>query len=297
VSAPDYYQILGVKADASEDDIKKAFRTLAREHHPDRHQGPSKAPAEARFKEVTAAYDVLSDPQKRQQYDQMRRYFAAGTAGPGMGGGPYGGAGPSWGAGGRGFESPLGWEDLFGAFFGGTATRQAPGPTPGRTRGAETTTPLEVSLEEAYHGTTRELRNPMSGSRIRVKIPPGVETGSTVRAGDLTLAITVQPDPRFEREGDDLRMELPITFLEAIDGGELPVPTLDGSLKMKIPPRTQGGRTFRLKGKGMPRLKGEGHGDLYVKVAIHLPPEIDDQALALWHRLGKLTPYDPRSTR
>ncbi|MNL42783.1 Chaperone protein DnaJ [compost metagenome] len=130
-----------------------------------------------------------------------------------------------------------------------------------------------------------------------MKIPPGVETGSTVRAGEVTLAITVLPDPHFEREGDDLRMDLPITFLEAIDGGEVPVPTLDGPVKMKIPARTQSGKTFRLKGKGMPRLKGEGRGDLYVKAAIHLPPEIDDQALALWHRLGKLTPYDPRSTR
>lgn len=285
VSAPDYYQILGVKSDASEDDIKRAFRKLAREHHPDRHQGPAKAQAEARFKEITAANDVLSDPQKRQQYDQMRRYFAGG---PGMGGGPYGPGGP------RGFESPLAWEDLLGAFFGG-ATRGGPGAPPGRP--PEMTAELEVSLEEAYHGTTREVRNPRTGARIRVKIPAGVETGSTVRAGEISLAITVQPDPRFEREGDDLHMDLPITFLEAIDGGDVPVATLDGTVKMKIPPRTQSGRTFRLKGKGMPRLKGEGRGDLYVKVAIHLPPEIDDQALALWHRLGKLSPYDPRSTR
>jgi DnaJ-class molecular chaperone len=298
VSAPDYYQILGVKADASEDDIKRAFRKLAREHHPDRHQGADKAQAEARFKEVSSAYDVLSDPQKRQQYDQMRSYFShAGRPGPGMGGGPFGGTAPSWGGSPRGFESPLGWEDLFGAFFGGSgaATRPGPGAPPGR--GTDVSASLEVSLEEAYQGTTREVRNPRSGARLRVKIPAGVETGSTVRAGDLTLGITVRPDPRFEREGDDLRMELPITFLEAIDGGEVPVPTLDGSVKMKIPPRTQSGRTFRLKGKGMPRLKEEGRGDLYVKVSIHLPPEIDDQALALWHRLGKLTPYDPRTTR
>ncbi len=301
MSAPDYYKILGVKADASEDEIKRAFRKLAREHHPDRHQGPDQAKAEARFKEISAANDVLSDPQKRQQYDQMRSYFSHAGGGPGMGGGPFGGAGPSWGGSARGFEShrgfesPLGWEDLFGAFFGGAGPRPAPGTRPGP--GAEISASLEVSLEEAYHGTTREVRNPRSGARLRVKIPAGVETGSTVRAGDLTLGITVLPDPRFEREGDDLRCELPITFLEAIDGGEVPVATLDGSVKMKIPPRTQSGRTFRLKGKGMPRLKGEGRGDLYVKVAIHLPPEIDDQALALWHRLGKLTPYDPRSTR
>ncbi|MNR80272.1 Curved DNA-binding protein [compost metagenome] len=288
VSAPDYYQILGVSNDASEDDIKRAFRKLAREHHPDRHQGPAKAQAEARFKEITAANDVLSDPQKRQQYDQMRRYFSGGA------GGPYGGAGPSWEGGPRGFESPLGWEDLFGAVFG-SASRGGPTAPPGR--GAEISAPVEISLDEAYHGTAREVRNPRTGARLRVKIPPGVETGSTVRAGEVTLAITVLPDPRFEREGDDLRMDLPITFLEAIDGGEVPVPTLDGPVKMKIPARTQSGKTFRLKGKGMSRLKGEGRGDLYVKVAIHLPPEIDDQALALWHRLGKLTPYDPRSTR
>lgn len=290
--SPDYYQILGVKADASEDDIKRAFRKLAREHHPDRHQGPAKAEAETRFKEITAAYDVLSDSQKRQQYDQIRM-FSGGAAG----------YGPFAGTGARGFESPLGWEDLFGAFFGSAApggpapggrSTRAPGAGP---RSAESPTPLEISLEEAYHGTSRELRNPRSGARIRVKVPAGVESGATIRAGDLTLGITVRPHPRFERKGDDLHMELPVTFLEAIDGAELPVPTLEGSVKMKIPARTQGGRTFRLKGKGMPRLKGEGRGDLYVKVAIHLPPEIDDQALALWHRLGKLTPYDPRSSR
>ncbi len=302
VSAPDYYQTLGVKADASDDDIKRAFRKLAREFHPDRHQGAEKPKAEARFKEISAAYDVLSDPQKRQQYDQMRSYFSAsrGAGGPGMGANPFGGSGPFPGGGPfggtRGFESPLGWEDLLGAFFGGATTgRPGAGAPPGR--GADVSASLEVSLEEAYHGTTREVRNPLSGARIRVKIPAGVETGSTVRAGDLTLGITVTPDPRFEREGDDLHMDLPITFLEAIDGGEVPVSTLDGTVKMKIPPRTQSGRTFRLKGKGMPHLKGDGRGDLYVKVAIHLPPEIDDQALALWHRLGKLSPYDPRSTR
>lgn len=290
MSAPDYYQILGVKADASEESIKRAFRQLAREHHPDRHpQGPAKERAEARFKEITAAYDVLSDAQKRQQYDQMRSYFSgrpssAGAYGPG---GPFGGS--TWGN--AGFESPLGWEDLFGAFFGGAA------PRPGSQTTTEPMPTLEVSLDEAYHGATRELQNPRSGTRIRVRIPAGVDTGSTVRAGELKVAIKVLPDPRFERDGDDLRLELPVTFLEAIEGAEVPVPTLDGPVKMKIPPRTQGGRTFRLKGKGMPRLKGEGRGDLYVKVSIHLPPDIDDQALALWQRLGKLTPYDPRATR
>lgn len=300
MNAPDYYQILGVEPNASDDEIKRAFRKLAREHHPDRHHGADKAKAEARFKEISAAYDVLSDPTKRQQYDQMRAYFSSGgRSGPGMGGNPFGGgpfgSGPFGGA--RGFESTLNWEDLLSAFFtgGGMGTRPDFGTQ--STRPSEPSTSLEVSLEEAYHGTTREVINPLSGKRIRVKIPPGVETGSTVRAGDLTLGITVTPDPRFKREGDDLRMNLPITFLEAIDGGEVPVATLDGTVKMKIPPRTQSGRTFRLKGKGMPRLKGEGRGDLYVEVAIHLPTDIDEQALALWHRLGKLSPYDPRSTR
>ncbi len=294
MSAPDYYQILGVKADASEAELKHAFRKLAREHHPDRHQDSAKVGAEARFKEVTAAYDVLSDPQKRLQYDQMRSYYAAAS--------PQRPRAAGRQSAGYGFESPLGWEDLLGTFFGGQAS-EAPFPgnqaPAGRKRASETesATPLEISLEEAFHGATRELHNPRTGNRIRVKVPPGVKTGSTIRAGDLTLAITVLPDPRFERDGDDLRLELPVTFLEAIDGAELPVPTLDGSVKIKIPERTQSGKTFRLKGKGMPRLKGEGHGDLYAKIAIHLPPEIDEQALALWRRLGKLTPYDPRATR
>lgn len=303
VAAPDYYQTLGVKADASEADIRRAFRKLAREHHPDRHKEPAdKARAEARFKEITAAYDVLSDAEKRAQYDQLRSYASfsgasSRTARPGSGPG----SGTPWSS----FESPLGWEDLLATFFGGTApggtaprsTASGAEAPDARTRSGEPVATLEVSLEEAYHGTTREVQNPRTGARIRVKVPPGVAAGSTIRAGEITLAIAIRPDPRFEREGDDLRMDLPISFLEAIDGAEIPVSTLDGSVKMKIPPRTQSGKTFRLKGKGMPRLKGEGRGDLYVKAMIHLPSDIDEQALALWHRLGKLNPYDPRSTR
>ncbi|HEY9855148.1 MAG TPA: J domain-containing protein [Stenomitos sp.] len=301
----DFYEVLGVSSNATEDQIKKAYRKLARQYHPDQVHGTGKEKeaAEARFKEISGAYDTLSDPDKRKTYDQMRQFGGAGGfqghTGPfGGGTGPFGRAGKrgpfgqgspfgqSTGFGGVGFE------DILSSLFGGADTYQ-PTQAP-RAEAAETG--VEITLEEAFHGTTREVTNPRTSKRLRVKIPAGVTTGSKVRAGDALVTVTVQPHALFHRKGDDLELELPLTFWEAIDGAEVEVPTLDGLIKMKIPPRTQSGRLFRLKGKGMPHLKGEGRGDLFVKALIHLPPDIDEQALALWRRLGTMTPYDPRAS-
>lgn len=287
----DYYEVLGVPSNASDDAIKKAYRKLARQYHPDRVQGAGKEAAETRFKEVSAAYDTLGDAEKRKTYDQMRQF------GPGFqAGGPQGPFGRSsrrgtspFGQGGfAGGFSGGGFEDILDAMFGGAAPRQQAPSEPSEV-------PVHVTLEEALSGTTREVMNPRTGKQLRVKLPAGVATGSKVRAGDVMVEVTVKPHPLFERTGDDLKLDLPVTFWEAIEGTEVEVPTLEGAIKMKIPPRTQSGRTFRIKGKGMPHLKGEGRGDLFVKVQLHLPPEIDDQALALWRRLGTMAPYNPRA--
>lgn len=300
----DYYEVLGVSPTATEDQIKKAYRKLAREYHPDQVQGSGrdKAAAEARFKEISAAYDTLGDADKRKTYDQMRQFGGAGgfqghtgPFGTGPFGrskkGPFGAQGSPFGQGaGAGFGG-VGFEDILSSLFGGGDTFQSTQPP---REAAETS--VEITLEEALKGTSREVTSPKTAKRLRVKIPPGVATGSKVRAGDAVVTVTVQPHSLFDRKGDDLEMELPLTFWEAIDGAEVEVPTLEGAVKMKIPPRTQSGRLFRLKGKGMPHLKGEGRGDLFVKAAIHLPPDIDEQALALWRRLGAMTPYDPRAS-
>lgn len=299
----DYYEILGVSSNATEDEIKKAYRKLARQYHPDQVQGTGKEKeaAEARFKEISAAYDTLGDPDKRKTYDQMRQFGGAGGfqghAGPFGGTGPFGrsakrapfGQGSPFGQG-AGFGG-AGFEDILSSLFGGGDTFQATQPP--RSEAMETS--VEISLDEAFRGTSREVTNPRTSKRLRVKIPPGVTTGSKVRAAEALVSVTVQPHPLFQRKGDDLELELPLTFWEAIDGAEVEVPTLDGVVKMKIPPRTQSGRLFRLKGKGMPRLKGEGRGDLFAKAIVYLPTDIDEQALALWRRLGTMSPYDPRA--
>lgn len=286
MATDDYYETLGVPSNASEDAIKKAYRKLAREFHPDHHQGPGKDAAETRFKSISAAYDTLGDPEKRKAYDQMRQFGPAfqGQTGP-------------FARGRRGFQQTAGFgagglDDLFATMFGGAQAQSA--------RGATDPMPevsVEITLQEAYQGVARELPNPRTGKRLRVKIPPGVATGSKVRAGEVVVSVSVLPHAWFEREGDDLSLALPLTFWEAIEGAELEVPTMTGAVKMKIPPRTQTGRTFRLKGKGMPHLKGEGHGDLFVKAEIHLPTELDEQSLALFRRLASMTPYDPRAAR
>lgn len=284
----DYYEILGVSPQATDDQIKKAYRKLAREHHPDRVQGPEKAGAEARFKEIAAAYDTLSDGEKRKSYDQMRQFgagfgqggFHQGPIHRGFGQDSYGPFRP------RPSSAPgAGFEDIFASMFGNLRFEEE----------APSETSVDISLEDAARGATREVTNLATGRRFRVKIPPGIEHLGKVRAGQTVVTVRIQPHPLFRREGGDLHLELPVTFWEAIEGAELEIPTLDGAIKMKIPPRTPAGKVFRIKGKGMPLLKGDAHGDLFVKVVIHLPTEIDDQALALWRRLSTMHSYHPRA--
>jgi curved DNA-binding protein len=323
----DYYAVLGVPKTASQAEIKKAFRKLARQHHPD--AKPGDKVAERRFKEVNEANEVLSDPAKRRQYDDLganweqisragggmpgRNPFA-GFAGGGnvryefrtsgdadefsdffrvffsdeMAGGAGAARGPARGsrpAGGLGFDDILagmgidehGSGRAGGAAAGRSHMRTAPPPAH--------EAKAEISLAEAYHGTTRLVD--VEGKRLEITIPRGADTGTRIRlsgrapgGGDLFVVIRQLPDARFTRRGADLERELALTLEEALLGAEVKVETLKGSVLLKIPPGTQPGRTFRLTGQGMPRFNAAGHGDLYVKARIVLPTDLSPEAKA-----------------
>lgn len=336
----DYYQILGVPRTASQAEIKKAFRKLARQHHPDVNTGD--AAAEQRFKDVNEAHAVLSDADKRKRYDTLganwEAFSRSGGAGAPFGQGtPFGQGGRTpfegfaWGAepGGGNVRYEFrtsgdagGFSDFFRMFFAGgepepggggrgrtaTATGNLDDILAGlgvdtdggrargtRTRGrtashgapaapaAEAT--AELSLEEAYHGTTRIVE--VDGKRLEVTIPKGVDTGRRIRLSgrggggrDLIVVCRVRPHPTFTRRGVDLERELALTLEEALLGAEVPVGTLKGRVLLTIPPGTQNGRTFRLTGQGMPRFNAPGFGDLYVRTRVVLPANLSDDASA-----------------
>ncbi|MGC9333791.1 MAG: DnaJ C-terminal domain-containing protein [Anaerolineae bacterium] len=309
----DYYEILGVDKNASDKEIKKAFRKLARQHHPDVNPGDPKA--EERFKEINEAYEVLSDSDKRGKYDRLgadwQRWQHSGTPGDFDWG--------RWTAGRPGGErvhvrygTPEDLHDIFGdsspfsdffsQIFGGMGGARAPG-TGGYQyqvqpqRGQDYEQAVEITLQEAYHGTTRMLQK--DGQRLEVQIPAGARTGTRVRisgeggtgaaggpSGDLYLRVTVMPDPRFERRADDLHTTVHADLYTMVLGGEVSVPTMTGRVALTIPAGTQNGRTFRLRGKGMPRLRNpEQHGDLYAKVEVQLPTRLTARQRELFEEL------------
>jgi curved DNA-binding protein len=327
----DYYAVLGVPKTASQAEIKKAFRKLARQHHPD--AKPGDTVAERRFKDVNEANEVLGDPAKRKQYDELganweqisRARAAAGAAG----GGPFAGfggpggnvryefhttgdpgefsdffrvffgedmgpetvrttQGPARGTrptGGPGFEEILAGMGL-GSYGAGQAGAGASGSHGGRVRQGRpqpAEAQADISLQEAYRGTTRVVD--VDGKRLEVTIPPGADTGTRVRltgkapgGGDLFVVVRLLPDARFTRRGADLERDLALTLEEALLGAEVKVDTLKGSVLLKIPAGTQSGRTFRLTGQGMPRFKANGHGDLYARARVILPTDLSDEA-------------------
>lgn len=326
----DYYQTLGVPRTATPAEIKKAFRKLAREHHPDKKPGDKAA--EQRFKDVNEANAVLSDPEKRTKYDRFgsdwEAYERAAKAGgtpprePGRGSGtagdPFGPGGPFAGYAGFGstgnqggniryeFRSAGtgaageggGFSDFFEMLFG-NATGPMGGSGAGRSgagrsgaggRRDQAQTVLapveataEISLEEAFHGAARIVD--VGGRRLKVTIPRGVDTGSRIRltgkgpdGRDLIVAIKVASDAVFTRRGADLEREIPVTLREALLGGEVPVKTLKGRVLLTLPAGIQNGKSFRLTGQGMPRLKGGDPGELYVRVRVVLPAHISDEA-------------------
>ncbi len=314
----DYYKILGVERNADEKEIKKAYRRLARQFHPD--MKPGDKAAEARFKEINEANEVLSDPEKRRKYDELgqnyQRWQQAGGAPGGFDWSQWAASQPRGGQPGGPrveyanvedlFGGSGGFSDFFEAIFGGMAQQQAAGSRTRWTAGAAPAAPardieqeVEVTLEEAFQGTQRLME--LDGRRLEVKIPAGVKTGSRVRmageglpssrggtAGDIYLVIKVLPHPVFQREGDNLHCEVPVDMFTALLGGELRVPTLAGPVALRIPAGTQSGRTFRLKGQGMPRLKSGERGDLLAKVRIMLPENLSDREQQLAREWAKL---------
>ncbi|HWD09801.1 MAG TPA: DnaJ C-terminal domain-containing protein [Actinomycetota bacterium] len=308
----DYYAVLGVPKTASEADVKKAYRKLAQKYHPD--ANPNDTSAEERFKEVSGAYDVLGDAKQRKEYDDFREMLSSGFGGgfPGGGfpGGGRGGRGPFGGGGTRIRIEDLG--DLGNIFtgndavFGEDAINTLFGR--GKTKGRDLETTLQLGFEEALNGTTASLRltDPGGGSRsIRVRIPEGVTDGARIRvggrggpspnggpAGDLYVTVSVAPHPIFGRKGRDLTLSLPVTFAEAALGAEVAVPTLDGgSVTLKIPPGTQTGRTFRIRGKGGASGKAN---DLYVTANIVVPQRMSKEAKELLEQFAEVQPETPR---
>jgi curved DNA-binding protein len=302
----DYYATLGVTKDASAADIKKAYRKLARQLHPD--VNPGDKAAEARFKSVNEAHEVLGDPQQRRKYDELGANWRAYEQAPGGrgGGGPFGG-------GTHRTMDPNEVEEMFGGegfseffrtFFHGDPGSGQRGPArPARGRDAETL--VDLTLEEAFSGTSRRLALSGGGAErtVEVRIPAGVKEGARIRvageggtgarggeAGDLFLVVRLLPHPRFERRGQDLAVRLPVPVTTAVLGGEITVPTLAGqTVRLRMPELTPAGRVFRLRGHGMPSVgKADERGDLYATVDIHVPAALTPEAREHYEALRSL---------
>jgi len=330
----DYYKVLGVSKAASADDIKKAFRKLARKYHPDVNPGDKKA--EEKFKEINEAYEVLSDPDKRRKYDTLGPNWQEQFGfQPGAGRRTYSYRGSP-----MDFDSATGFSDFFEALFGrSSAAGSRTNRNDFRRRvGDNIEQPVEVTLQEAYLGGTRTFNiqstevcplcrgtGEVAGKvcancsgqgmlarnkRIQVKIPSGVDNGSRIRVagegqpgigggprGDLFLVISVKSDSIYERKGDDLYADIDVDLVTAMLGGEVPVPAPDGRrLILTIPAETQNGRMFRLANKGMPRLRGDGNGNLFARVKVVLPMGLTDEERKLFEQLARSRGAEVHST-
>jgi DnaJ-class molecular chaperone len=317
----DPYEVLGVPHGASAAAIKSAYRKLAKKHHPDSNKNDPKAAA--RFAEINSANEILGDEDKRKQFDRGEIDAEGKPRFTGFPGGGAGRAGPggfetytfrSGGAGPSGFGGAGGFEDILNSMFGGAASRGA------RARGGsgqfefdmggvgldlDVNASMSVSLEEAVKGGEKRVRLP-NGKELNVRIPAGVASGQQIRLkgqgetaaghppGDVLITINVAPHPFFKVDGSDLRIELPITLYEAVLGSKVRVPTLGGAVELSIPKNTSSGRTFRLKGKGLPKATGAA-GDLFVTARIVLPDGNDAELETLMQKWREVRPYNPRS--
>jgi len=303
----DYYKILGVEKNATTEQIKKAYRKLARQYHPD--VNPNNTAAEQKFKEANEANEVLSDPDKRQKYDRMgtdyQRYQQAG-AGRAPGGAPAGGfdwgqyapggfggagGGSEFGGGGEGSD----FSDFFSSLFGGGGGRSG---RPGA--GSDYQAELELSLAEAYAGGPRTIT--VNGKNLRINIQPGVADGQTIRLRDqgapgrnggpigaLLITFRILPDARYARTGDDLTQDVPVSLYRALLGGEQTVETLGGPVKINLKPETANGSRLRLRGKGFPVYRQEGqYGDLYLRLNVQLPTGLSEAERDLIRQLASL---------
>ena len=328
----DYYATLGVSKTASDKEIKQAFRKLARKHHPD--VNPGDKVAETKFKEINEAYEVLGDPASRKKYDELganwRMYEQQARNGQPFGGFPFGGGQPGQGGARAGYRTmtPEEMEDLFGdsnpfsdfftTFFGGGGGGFGGGAAGARTRGTrrrpgrDIENEIELALEDAYHGATRRLMLTQNGQvkHVDVRIPAGVTDGSRVRisgegeqgvggaqSGHLYLRVRLTPHPVFERKGRDLYVKTPVPVTTAVLGGEAQVRTLSGKpARLRIPPLTQNGQLFRLKGYGMPAVGGgEDTGDLYARVDVQLPARLSDKEREHYEALKRLGGDDSKT--
>lgn len=282
----DYYTILGIQKSATAEEIKKSYRKLALQYHPDRNKGKE---AEDKFKEVTKAYEVLSDPQKRQTYDQFgaAAFEGAGAGGTGEGG-PFGGFGGQQGqygpftyysnsAGGDfgGFNDPF---EIFEQFFGGAS--------PFGNRQRRPVYSITIDFIEAAKGTEKKVM--INGKNTTIKIPAGVDNGSRIRFGEYDVLVQVSSHAKFQREGYDIITEEELSFVKAILGTELSIETLDGLLTVRIPSGTQPGTVIRLRGKGVQQIRGDSKGDHYLKLKIVLPKSISGKQKELLREFEEL---------
>ncbi|MFC9433787.1 DnaJ C-terminal domain-containing protein [Nocardia sp. NPDC057030] len=299
--ARDYYEILGVPRDADKDQIQQAYRKLARRYHPDVNADPA---AEDRFKEVSEAYEVLSDPATRSRYDRFGADFRrvpedyeepAGAAAGGFRGGRAGGTRVHFG---RGFDGDVDFGDIFGDIFGGRGGGYGPIP------GADQEAALELTVEEAYRGGKRKLR--LGERTYDVDIPAGVIDGQRIRlagqggrgsgdapAGDLYLVVHIKPHPRFRLVGRDIYLDLPVSPWEAALGATVAIPTPSGEAKVKVAPGSSTGRKLRLRGAGMPNPRG-ADGNLYAEVKVMVPAKPTARERELFEQLAAASTFDPR---
>ena len=307
----DYYEVLGISRSAPDLEIKRAFKKLARKFHPDVNPGDKRA--EERFKEISEAYAVLSDKEKRRKYDaQGHSAFAGGS--------PWGARGAPQNV--EDILREFGIGDIFGNIFGGGGRggsgHWGSAGTRGPTKGNDVNYSMEIGFDDALRGMKSTITVPKTDiqngavrrttERISVKVPPGVSTGSKIRLagkgepspdggapGDLFIITRVRPHEFFERKGDNLYLSLPISLGEAMLGARVEIHTYEGTTKMTIPPCTQSGQTFRLGSKGAPRLKGSGKGDLYVTMQVKIPTHLDEVSREMIREFDRKNPSNPRS--